>query len=216
MKTMIGIPCMDKVDTFFMSSLLGLRRVGETHYNIKKGSMVYDARNEIAIDAIVNNADRILWIDSDMRFSNDMMERMSARIDGGCEMVCGLFFKRVFPTSPVIYKELLPPIEKDNGEKIKQVEPYTDYPRNSLFEVQGCGFGAVMMTTQLVKDIWDHYNMPAFMPLEWCGEDMAFCYKARMLGRKIWCDSSIKVGHIGTVEFGEDTWLNQIKSDLNK
>lgn len=215
MKTMIGLPCMDNTKTVFTASILGMRRVGETHYNIKKGSLVYDARNEIAIDAIVNETDRILWIDSDMKFKPDMMERLSARIDQGCEMVCGLFFKRVFPTQPVIYKELLPPIEKDTGEKVKQIQPYIDYPEDSLFEVQGCGFGAVMMTTQLVKDVWDHFNMPAFMPLDWCGEDMAFCYKVRMLGRKIWCDSSIKVGHIGEVEFNEETWKNQVKQGIS-
>ena len=210
MKILIGIPCMDKVDTFFMSSLLGLIRTGEIHFDIKKGSMIFDARNEIAVDAITQEADRVLMIDSDMRFDRDLMERMSARIDQGCEMVCGLFFKRVIPTMPVIYNQLEPPIlDHVTGEKIKRVAAYTDYPKDSLFEVEGCGFGAVMMTKSLIKDVWDAYRQPPFMPLEWCGEDMAFCYKARQLGRKIWCDSSIKVGHIGQIEFGEQTWINQ-------
>lgn len=209
MKTIIAIPCMDKVDTLFMASLLGMRRVGEVHFDIKKGSMIFDSRNEVAVDAITQEADRVLWIDSDMRFSNDLMERMSARLDEGCEMVCGLFFKRVLPTMPVIYKRLLPPSEFPDGRKIKQVMAYTDYPKDELFEVQGCGFGAVMMTKQLIKDVWDTYNQPPFIPMDWCGEDMAFCYKVREMGRKIWCDSSIKVGHIGQVEFGEETWRNQ-------
>ena len=210
MKIMIGIPCMDKVDTFFMSSLLGLKRTGEIHFDIKKGSMIFDARNEIAVDAITQEADRVLMIDSDMRFDRDLMERMSARIDQGCEMVCGLFFKRVIPTMPVIYSQLEPPVmDHVTGEKIKRVAAYTDYPQDSLFEVEGCGFGAVMMTKDLIKDVWDAYHQPPFMPLEWCGEDMAFCYKVRQLGRKIWCDSSIKVGHIGQIEFGEQTWINQ-------
>ena len=210
MKILIGIPCMDKVDTFFMSSLLGLIRTGEIHFDIKKGSMIFDARNEIAVDAITQEADRVLMIDSDMRFDRDLMERMSARIDQGCEMVCGLFFKRVIPTMPVIYSQLEPPVmDHVTGEKIKRVAAYTDYPQDSLFEVEGCGFGAVMMTKDLIKDVWDAYHQPPFMPLEWCGEDMAFCYKVRQLGRKIWCDSSIKVGHIGQIEFGEQTWINQ-------
>ena len=209
MKTIIAIPCMDKVDTLFMASLLGMRRVGEVHFDIKKGSMIFDSRNEVAVDAITQEADRVLWIDSDMRFSNDLMERMSARLDEGCEMVCGLFFKRVLPTMPVIYKQLLPPKELSDGSKVKQVVAYTDYPKDKLFEVQGCGFGAVMMTKQLIKDVWDTYKQPPFIPMDWCGEDMAFCYKVREMGRKIWCDSSIKVGHIGQVEFGEETWRNQ-------
>lgn len=214
MKTIIAIPCMDKVDTLFMSSVLGLRRPSDMliHFDIKKGSMIYDARNEVAIDAITQESDRVLWIDSDMRFRSDMLERLSARIDMGCEMVCGLFFKRVLPTMPVIYKRLEPPIVNPDGTKTKQIEAYTDYPENTLFEVEACGFGAVMMTTELIKAVWDAFG-PAFMPLDWCGEDMAFCYKARQLGRTIWCDSSIKVGHLGQIEFGEATWKNQGKQE---
>ena len=191
--------------------MLGMRRpVGdETHFKIKMGSLVFDARNEIAVDAIMEKTDRVLMIDSDMKFGNDLFERLAARIDQGCEMVCGIFFKRAIPTEPVIYSRLEPPIYDDNGKPIKQVDCYRDYPKNALFEVEGCGFGAVMMTTQLIKDVWDAYKSPPFTPLDWCGEDMAFCYKVRQLGRKIWCDSSIKVGHMTEVEVNENTWLNQ-------
>lgn len=211
MITVVGVPCMDEVDTVFMASLLGMHRpVNDvTHYKIKKGSLIFDARNEIAVDAIMEQSDRVLMVDSDMRFDSDMMERLSARIDQGCEMVCGLFFKRVYPTEPVIYSRIEPPIFDDDGKPIKQVDVYRDYPKDQLFEVQGCGFGAVMMTTQLIKDVWDAYQSPPFTPADWCGEDMAFCYKVRQLGRKIWCDSSIKVGHMGKIEFNERTWLNQ-------
>ena len=210
MKTLIGIPCMDEIDTQFFASALGMRRTGLVHFDIKKGSMIFDARNEIAVDAITQETDRILWIDSDMRFSNDMMERMSARIDQGCEMVCGLFFKRVIPTAPVIYKKLEPPIVDPDGKKHMQVVTYDDYPEDSLFEVEGCGFGAVMMTTELAKSVWDTFG-PPFSPSDWCGEDMSFCYRARQLGRKIWCDSSIKIGHLGEIEFAEGTWKGQGK-----
>ena len=217
MKILIGIPCMDEVDTLFMASILGMKRTGEIHFDIKKGSMIFDARNEIAVDAITQEADRVMMIDSDMRFDRDMLERMSARLDQGCEMVCGLFFKRVLPTMPVIYKQLDPPtVDPETGNKTPHVVPYNDYPRDSLFEVEGCGFGAVMMTKELVKAVWDAYGQPPFLPLEWCGEDMAFCYKARQLGRKIWCDSSIKVGHLGQIEFGEQTWINQNAKDTKK
>ena len=213
---LIGIPCMDEVDTLFMGSLIGLKRNCDIHIDIKKGSLIFDARNEIAVDAITQGADRVLWLDSDMRFSGDLMERMSARIDQGCEMVCGIFFKRIIPTVPVIYTELAPPTVDAEGKKTGHVVPYMDYPKDSLFEVNACGFGAVMMTTELIKAVWDAYRQPPFIPFDWCGEDMAFCYKARQLGRKIWCDSSIKVGHIGKMEFNEQTYLSQVKANANK
>ena len=193
MKTLVGIPCMDKVDTLFMVSLLGMHRVGQTHVDIKKGSMIFDSRNQIAVDAIKNDADRVLMIDSDMRFDPDMMERMSERMDQGCDMVCGLFFKRSNPTSPVIYKELEPPESKQ--DKVTQhITAYTDYPKDSLFRVEGCGFGAVMMTTELAKAVWETYKEPAFHPYQWCGEDMAFCYKIRQMGRKSLLNSGVPLG----------------------
>lgn len=210
LKTLIGIPCRNKVHTAFCASLLGMHRVGETHYDFKQSTMIFDGRNEIFVDAITNGADRVMMIDTDMTFKPDLMERMSARLDEGCEMVCGIFFRRVTPTAPVIFKQLQPPIVDNNGKKIKQVVEYKNYPKDSLFTVEGCGFGAVMMTTNLIKDVWDHYGA-AFAPTDWCGEDMAFCHRARQLGHVIWCDSSIKVGHIGDCEYNEKTYLQQLK-----
>lgn len=209
MKTVIGIPCMNLVHTGFYASSIQLHPVGQIEMVIERCSLTHDARNSITIKAIEHGADRIMMIDSDMTFDPDLMQRMSARIDEGCEMVCGLFFKRSLPTTPVIYKQLEPPVEDENKQIHTRITEYTDYPKDSLFEVEGCGFGAVMMTTELAKAVWETYKEPAFQPYQWCGEDMSFCYKVRKLGRKIWCDSSIKVGHIGQVEFNEKTWLTQ-------
>lgn len=203
------------VHTSFYASSIQLHPVGQIEMVIERCSLTYDARNSITIKAIENGADRILMIDSDMTFEPDLMQRMSARIDEGCDMVCGLFFKRSLPTSPVIYKQLEPPAEV--GDKLEsQIIAYTDYPKDALFEVEGCGFGAVMMTTELAKAVWETYKEPAFTPYHWCGEDMTFCYKVRKMGRKIWCDSSIKVGHLGQVEFNEQTWLSQSKGVVIK
>lgn len=210
MKTIIGLPCLDMVPTSFLASFVKLRPVDEIHLVIERCSLTYDARNSITIKAIESNADRILMIDSDMTFEEDMMQRMSARLDEGCDMVCGIFFKRTVPTVPVIYKQLEPPIVDKNDKIQSRIIPYTDYPRDSLFEVEGCGFGAVMMTTELAKAVWDTYKEPAFHPVQWCGEDMSFCYKVRQMGRKIWCDSSIKVGHTGQAEYNEQTYLTQL------
>lgn len=207
MKTLIGIPCMDKIDTLFAVSLMQMRRVGETHTDIKRGSLIYDARNEIAIDAITNEADYVLWLDSDMKFDADLMERLTEHMENGCDMVTGLYFKRTYPTEPVISRTLMPP-ELIDDTMVKRITVYDDYPQNALFPVQGCGFGAVMMKTELIRAVWDKFG-PPFHPYPWCGEDYAFCYRVNQLGRTIWCDSRIKLGHVGQAVYGEETWLNQ-------
>ena len=86
MKTMIAVPCMDTVPTRFMTSLLAMRKVGEPciHY-FEMSSLIYDARNKIARAAIKEKCERVLWLDSDMEFEPDLMERLSARIDEGRE-----------------------------------------------------------------------------------------------------------------------------------
>ena len=206
MKTLIAIPCMDHVATGFVTSLLGLRRVGECNCAMTQSSLIYDARNTLAMSAIDNGFDRVLWLDSDMRFDGDMMERLAKDMDDSAECVCGLYFKRRLPTGPVIYKRV--DIEQDDQQIKAIVEPYEDYPRNAPFEVKGMGFGAVMMNVDLLKRVTDKYGLP-FSPMLGFGEDLTFCWRLQQLGVKMWCDSGVKVGHLGTIEYGEDMYTRQ-------
>ena len=209
MRTMIAIPCMDMVHTGFMTSLIGLNRVGEIQLSIVTQSLIYDARNELAIKAIQGGCDRILWIDSDMRFAPDTLERLSADMDAtGCDAVAGLFFKRTLPTEPVIYSRLDYYPDAPQSERIK-IETAKDYPKDTLFQVGGFGFGCVLTTTQIVKDVWDKCKIPPFLPELGMGEDMSFCWRVSQIGGKMYCDSAVKVGHIGQIEFNERTWLAQ-------
>ena len=131
MKTLIAIPCMDKVDTLFMASVLGMRRVGQIHYNIKKGSLIFDARNETAVDAITQGADRVLWIDSDMVFDSFVLYDL---LEAKKDIVSAVCFMRKDPYDPCIYSKLRmgATLEED------QIEKYFDYPEG-VFEIEGCG-----------------------------------------------------------------------------
>ena len=121
------------------------------------------------------------------------MLRLGEDLDAGWDMVCGLYFKRELPVTPVIYKR----VEMANG-----VEPYRDYPKDSLFPVAGCGFGAVMMTTDLLIRADTHKTGP-FTPLPHLSEDLSFCKRAAAVGARMACDSRIKVGHVGVIAYGE-------------
>lgn len=203
MKTLIGIPCMNMVHTRFVSSLMGMHRVGETHVDFNIGSLVYDARNQFVIEAIEQKADRILMIDSDMRFDPDMMERLSKDMEVlGCDMVTALAFRRRKNTEPVIFSNVEPPKIGEDGIPRTAVKTFYDYPQDALFRVDGCGTGCVMMTTDLAKRVWDRFG-PPFAPFNWCGEDISFCWRVKQLGAQIYCDSEVKVGHIGDYEYGE-------------
>ena len=196
MKTLIAIPCMDTVPVGFVKALLGMRRVGETAEGFVCSSLIYNARNELAMHAIDEGYDRVLWLDSDMSFEPDFMERLSAHLDSGLEMVTGLYFTRKEPVRPTIFKTCC--IERtDEGKLNPKCEAYDDYPKDSIFEIAACGFGGVMCTTDLLRRVRDKLGRLPFSPVLGFGEDLSFCLRVAECGDKIYCDSSALMGHIG-------------------
>ena len=193
-KYLIAVPCLDNVPVAFVAALTALKRIGPTKHSFLSNSLVYDARNALAQEAIDTGADRILFIDSDMYFKPDMMERMAQDLDDGADVVSGICFTRQFPTQPCIYNA----VDMTGTTKV-----YTDYPKDKLFPIAGCGFGAVMMNTDVLKAVSNTHGKP-FNPMPGIlGEDLAFCYRARDLGCKIFCDSRI------TFIYTESEWLAQ-------
>lgn len=207
MRTLICIPCMDMVHTEFMKSLLGMRRVGETQITISCSSLIYDARNNMARRAVKEGFDRVLWLDSDMTFDADLMERLSAHLDAGKEFISGLYFTRKAPVRPVLYKEC-GYYENDEGAVSPVAVWFDEYPRDSVFEIEASGFGGVMMTVDLIKRIADKFGLP-FAPMLGFGEDLSFCGRASQVGAKMYCDSTIKMGHVGLGTITEDVYLTQ-------
>lgn len=206
MRIFIAVPCMDMVHTDFMESLLNLKTEHETKVGIKKSSLVYDSRNLLAQEAVEGGYDRILWLDSDMVFAPDLLDRLSADLDEGREFVCGLFFKRKPPYHPVLYSELG---YTQEGNRLTPFSiPFME-PEEGTFEVQGTGFGAVMVSCDAVKAVYEKYGAP-FTPQPGFGEDLSFCIRMAALGIKMYCDSSIKVGHIGNVIINDETVRNGV------
>lgn len=193
-KYLIAVPCMDTCPVQFAYSLATLRKPGAWKISMISGAAVHEARNTLAQEAVDSGADRVLWIDSDMQFAEDLAERLAARLDEGWDMVCGIYTKRRLPVTPVIYSDIRP----EDG----RAEVYADYPRDNIFPIAGCGFGAVMMSTALIRAVQSAYGLP-FNPLAKLGEDLSFCWRATMLGAKIGCDSRVKVGHVGQIVYGE-------------
>ena len=205
-KYLIGIPTMDTMVLPFVASLTYMQRVGMSRVTFLSNSLVYEARNMLAAEAIDTGAERVLWLDSDMCFGVDLMQRLAARLDEGLDFVTGLYFRRLLPTQPILAKTLE---RTSTGKCIKEV--YDDYPKDSLFEIAASGFGVTMCTTKMLKDVYDHFGKP-FEPMPNIGEDFSFCYRARQLGYKLYCDSSIKADHVGLFCYGEHNYNGGISN----
>lgn len=207
MKTLVALPCMDMVHTTFLKSIIGMERVGDCRFSIMCSSLVYDARNSLAKQAVTEGYDRMLWLDSDMDFDPDLLVRLSADMDEGRELVSGLYFKRKAPVKPVIYKEV-GYYHSDIDDSVTPVAvPYEDYPQDTIFPIAGAGFGGVLVSVDLIKRVGDKFGLP-FSPIMGFGEDLSFCLRASEVGAELFCDSRVKLGHVGLGTITEETYFN--------
>lgn len=200
MKTLIAIPCMDTLPVGFVQSLIYMHKGDNPTVYLKPNTLIYDSRNILSLCAIENNYDNVLWLDSDMMFPPDILQRLESH---NMPMVTGLYVRRRDPVKPVIYATLEEPIRNADGKLEKNVHHYDDYPRNSFFPVAGCGFGCVLTSVELLKAVWNRFG-PAFSPYPWVGEDLSFCHRVNQLGYQIYCDSTISCGHVGTHIYTEE------------
>lgn len=189
MKVLIAVPSMDQVPAQFTASLAMLRKTEETSVAFEISSLVYTARNNLATSAIKHDVDYVLWLDSDMQFGPDTLERLYADYKAGKgDIISGLYFRRVAPFKPVLLTWL----------DITPEGPFTTEPDkipDEIFEVQGCGFGCVFMPTDVLLDVMGKFGNP-FDPIQGVGEDLSFCWRARQCGYKIVCDPAIELGHV--------------------
>lgn len=195
---------MDQVPAQFAQSLSMLEKVDTCAVSFNVGSLVYSSRNELAKRAIQMGADYVFWLDSDMVFDPDTLKRCFADISQG-DIITGMYFRRVPPYSPVLYEEL---DLSNNTCKWRELEEIPE----GLFEVAGCGFGCVLMPTDILVDVQATYG-EMFNPIRGTGEDLSFCWRARQLGYKIICDPSINLGHVGhmTITRGHYKAFREIK-----
>lgn len=210
MKTLIAIPCMDMVHTGFFKSVLQLQRKEEVGFSIISSSLIYDARNNLAKNAVDGGFDRILWLDSDMEFDRDLLNRLIDDMDeNNLDVVSGIYFTRKSPSMPCFYQKVGYYHDDENDSVSPVAMHYYEYPQDQLFTVEGMGFGAVLVKTDLVKKVQEKYGLP-FSPILGFGEDLSFCIRARDIGAQLWVDSRIKCGHIGQIVYSEEGYARPV------
>lgn len=207
MKTLIAVPCFDKVDTQFYQSFVDLQKPEETSYTVLSNTLIYIARNVIAGNALQAGFDRVFWMDSDMIFPADALVKLSKDMDeNNLDFVTGLYFTRRPPIKPNAFSSLWWE-QKDDGIDTG-ADHLWEYPENQLVEIAAAGFGCCLTSVDLIRRIGDKFGSP-FTPIDGMGEDLAFCLRARKAGAKLWLDTSVKCGHIGQMVFDEAYYKKQ-------
>jgi len=214
-KILIAVPCMDQLPAQFAHSLATLTSYGIEDAQISiwfnLGSLIYTSRDQIAKKALLDEADLVMWFDSDMVFNPDTLQKMLKHIDDGADIVTGIYYRRTAPFSPVGFKKM--DLNEDGtGFDWEEIDEIPDGP----FEVAACGFGCVLMKTEVFVSVFSKFGL-MFTPIANCGEDIAFCWRARQCGYKILADPSILLGHVGYTVITKEFFKNyQLTLNKNK
>lgn len=168
-------------------------------------------RQEVARNAAIKSfldtpGDWFMWIDTDMTFEYNSIERLVATAHKHkADIVSGLGF---------IYKrqdEQIVPNGYWFDEEDLYYKEHADYEPGKVYEIDGTGSGFVLIHRR-VLEAWDD----EFWHSTWrahphtggqMGHDLAFCFKAkREYGFKIVWDTGVKTGHIKHFELTEENY----------
>ena len=207
-KILIAIPCLRDVPTEFFLSLMSLKLPDGCELGVVANSLVYMARKQLALKAIDEGFEYIFWLDSDMTFQKETLMRMLECVEkNNIDYLSALMFTRSMPCEPIFYKRVVWKQDPETGVVTDHgAEKYFDYPKDRVFPIGGSSMGCVLMKTDIVKKCAESFCMSPFEPMPFIGEDLSFCWRLNRLGIKMYCDSRIKVGHIGSWVFDENTF----------
>lgn len=206
-RVLVGFCHRDEYSAYFGNSLLRMQMncpQMADFIGVRSGPRIDDARNEIFRLALGTDCTHVLMVDTDMVLPVDLIPRLLAHrkpIVGGLTFSGGLSGK-IIPSMRQI-------ITDERGKPT--LEPYWDYPKNSLFRVDAHGAAALLVERAVIQKILEargpNHAMPWFAQSMHngvaIGEDVAFCLTAAKVGFQVWCDSSLDVLHHKAFFIGE-------------
>jgi hypothetical protein len=193
------------IDPGCEDALRELERRGYPVWRIRGYSAIDAARNQMATDALGQGFEELMWIDSDVVFDPDDVEKLRSH---NLPLVCGLYPKK----GPRQFAcEFLPDSSAIRFGK-----------NGGLIELRYCGFGFVHTRKELYATVQDRLVIPLsnqrfdaplvpfFEPMtieepggRWSlGEDYAFCERVRRTGLRVMADTTIRLWHVGPYRYG--------------
>lgn len=185
-----------------------LRVLEQRGYSVRRVpgySQIDVARNEIASQAILDGFQETIWIDGDIGFHPDAVERLRSHNQS---IVCGVYPKTGKRQLAI---DVLPGTDKMVFGK-----------NGGLYQIRYAATGFLLVRRQVYLDIQFKLGLPLcdeqfgkdvvpyFMPMArrwrdghwYLGEDFAFCERAQQAGHQIFADTTIRLWHVGNYPYG--------------
>lgn len=180
-KIIIAVPCADAATMKARTAhSIGCNIITSaskiTDFLLRISCDVVSSRTWLVNEAIKRGGTHILFVDSDMVFPDDTVDKLLAH---GKEIVGVEYNKREFPL-----KGVFEPLEEKADE---------------LYKAKHLGTGLVLIDLSIFEKMtgpWFNFGRDSQGNLA-LGEDVWFCNTARDAGYDVWIDPTIKIGHCG-------------------
>lgn len=181
-KVIIAVPCADAA---YMKARtahsIGCNIIASNgvviDYLLRISCDVVSSRTWLVNEAMKLGASHILFVDSDMVFETDALNKLLAH---NKEIVGVEYNKREFPLKGVY-------------------EPLEERKDKELYKAKHVGLGLTLIDLGVFVDLdgaWFNFGRDSQGALA-LGEDVWFCNTARDAGHDVWIDPTIKVHHAG-------------------
>lgn len=204
-RCVVLVPYSNSIVPRVHDALKELERRGYVVRLVPGYAAIDQGRNQMATDALIDGFEETMWIDSDVAFHPDSVDRLRSH---DLPIVCG-----IYPQKGVraLASHVMPGSEKvvfGNG--------------GGLIELLYAGTGFLHIRREVYRDIQEKLNLPMcnerfrrpmipfFLPMAapyndghwYLAEDYAFCTRAKQCGYRIMADTTIRLWHVGTYSYG--------------
>lgn len=207
-RCLVLVPYLSHVEPSCERGLRELERRGTEVRRYAATAAVDRTRCEAATAALADGYDELMWIDSDISFDPDDIDKLRGSTHS---MIAGAYAKkgvRALALQPEPETRELAFGERGGPTAVRYVgagflltrrEVYDAIQRTFSLPVCNTRFGAPMVPYFLPMVIADPARAGAYWYL---GEDYAFCERARQAGHPTIVDTSIRLGHVGPYTYG--------------
>lgn len=190
-----------------------LERRGYTVRRVGGYAAIDQGRNQMATDALMDGFDETFWIDSDVGFRAEDVEKLRAH---RLPIVCGVYPQKGRRALAIHVMPGSKSITFGNGGGLTEIL----YAATGFLHVRREAYLRILDETPLTvcNERFNRPTIPWFEPLvreidegHWyLAEDFAFCQRARSVGYKIFADTSIRLWHVGNYRYSwEDAGIDR-------
>ncbi len=216
-RLVVLVPFLTHIEPACERGLRLLEQKGHVVRRVQASAAIDRTRSELATRALADGFDDILWVDADITFDDDAVDRLRAH---DAPLVAGLYAKRGVKDFAFYLEDdttdvrfgvgggLVPIRYVATGFLLTRRQVYLDIQQSFGLPVCNASFGAEVIPYFLPMVIADGAKGYWYL-----GEDFAFCERARQAGHRVLADTTIRLGHIGKYTYSwEDVGISVPRS----